>query len=111
MRIGCHGGRRTSDWQAWQRTAWSCVTCLEVAENGQALEFVSEELRGERESLSPRSSSELEAGEKDLEAPQCSGRTEFLQQCVDNCGLALLRGYTAFHNMREREGLAQAPFG
>ena len=31
---------------------------------------------------------------------------EFLQQCVDNCGLALLRGYTAFHNMREREVLA-----
>ena len=21
-------------WQAWQRTAWSCVTCLEVAEDG-----------------------------------------------------------------------------
>ena len=59
MRIGW-----TSDWQAWQRTVWSCATCLEVAEDGQALEFVSEELRGEGESLSPRSSSELEAVKK-----------------------------------------------
>ena len=52
--------------------------CVEVAEDGQALEFVLEELRGERESLSPRSSSELEAGEKDLEAPQRSTRTRAL---------------------------------
>ena len=32
--------------------------CVEVAEDGQALGFVSEELLGERESLSPRSSPE-----------------------------------------------------
>ncbi|CAJ1364107.1 unnamed protein product, partial [Effrenium voratum] len=73
-----HANWMPSDWQAWQRTAWSCVTCLEVAEDGQALELVLEELCGERESRSPRSSLELEAGGKDLEAPQSSARTETL---------------------------------